>query len=147
MIWGGISLYYGKLPLYIKKSTDSITSELYVNQVLHPIVSNYKGCILIQDGATSHTAKKTKEWCENMQIKVMTQSPKSPDMNPIEKIWNLLKNSVQKRSPKNKEELIEAIQKSWSEITQQTAENIIYHVVHQVCPKVLDVEGDWIKKF
>ena len=41
--------------------------------------------MLIQDGATTHTSRKTIEFCN----KILTQSPKSPDLNPIEIVWDI----------------------------------------------------------
>ena len=38
MIWGGISIQYGKLPLYIKTKKKSVNSDLYIKNILKEIV-------------------------------------------------------------------------------------------------------------
>ena len=69
--------------------------------------------ILIQDRAAAHTANFTKQYLEDYGINFKTQSPMSPDMNPIEKFWSILKRKTEIMCPKNKEQLIEAIQRGW----------------------------------
>ena len=42
----------------------------------------------------------------------MQWPPNSPDINPVEKVWIILKDFVEKRNPQTKEELIAIIQES-----------------------------------
>ncbi len=41
----------------------------------------------------------------------------SPDLNPIENIWRLLKYRIGKRHPKTEKNFRECIEKEWGEIT------------------------------
>ncbi|CAG9313654.1 unnamed protein product [Blepharisma stoltei] len=43
----------------------------------------YGDYTFVQDGATAHTARQTMEYCRENGIDVKTQSPKSPDLNPM----------------------------------------------------------------
>ena len=130
MVWGGISVIFGKLNLYIKKHTESINSEVHINQILAVLVKPLAttSLILVQDGATSHTSKKTKLYLDNENIRFKNQSPKSPDLNPIEKIWSILKFYVEKKAPSDKNMLIEAIQDRWNSISKETIEKTIFRV-------------------
>jgi len=47
-----------------------------------------------QDNAKIHSAKKTKKWFEDAAIPVLEWPPYSPDMNPIEHMWALLKRKL-----------------------------------------------------
>ena len=51
----------------------------------------------------------------------------SPDLNPIEHAWRILKDKIQARStlPKNGAELIAAIQESWETISLEQLNQII----------------------
>ena len=69
-------------------------------------------------GATSHRAKRTKQWTKYNNLITITQSPKLSDMNPIEKVWNFGK-TLFKKSSTTKEETIKAILLSWDEISQE----------------------------
>ena len=78
-----------------------------------------EGWILEQDGATPHTARKTMEFFEEKNNQFLQWPPNSPDVSPIGNVWEILKNAVEQKNPKTKQELIEAIQSSKSVITRE----------------------------
>ena len=95
---------------------------LYANR-LYP-----EGWILEQEGATPHTARKTMKFFEEKNLQFLLWPPNSPDVNPIENVWEILKNTVEQKNPKTKQELIEAIQNSKSVITREIRENLMNSV-------------------
>jgi DDE superfamily endonuclease len=52
------------------------------------------GAIFQQDNAKIYKAKATMEWFDQYSIVVMDWPPYSPDMNPIENMWSLLKRKL-----------------------------------------------------
>ena len=48
-----------------------------------------------------------------------------PDLNPIENIWNLVKNQVRKKHYENKKEMIDEVTKILSDISIETINNLI----------------------
>src|SRR6185312_3310720 len=66
-----------------------------------------------QDNARIHTAGTSKVWFHNHGIDLIDFPPWSPDLNPIENLWNDLKRRVYAHHPRTMEELEEWIQIEW----------------------------------
>ena len=82
---------------------------------------------LLQDGAKAHTAIETLEFCDESDISIKQNPPSSPKLNPIEKVWNWLKNEINKLNPASVEELITIIQEVWDSIPQSIIQSYISH--------------------
>jgi transposase len=61
------------------------------------------GSIFQQDNARTHTARVVQQWlrpwAEENGIELLDFPPYSPDLNPIENLWKLLKEAIQKHHP------------------------------------------------
>ncbi len=73
--------------------------------------------------------------------------PQSPDLNPIENVWALIKAELysQKSFPKNKNELIDSVFKIWDELPNDLLFNLSNEVVHRL-HSVVARKGQWLKK-
>ncbi|CAG8609897.1 14261_t:CDS:2 [Cetraspora pellucida] len=80
-----------------------------------------------QDLAPCHTAQYTKWWMKTHNIPILDWVPYSPDLNPIEHLWDYLDCQVRKRKPlpSSKNELIKAIQEEWAKIPLEVLRNLI----------------------
>ena len=91
--------------------------------------------MLIQDGTTKHTNRKTIKFFN--KIPILTQSLKSPDLNLVELVCDYLKKKLSKLNLNSKEELIEVIK----EILEQMSYEQIYKTINKVIdgrePKVI----------
>ncbi|KAL7826753.1 hypothetical protein AOLI_G00319620 [Acnodon oligacanthus] len=58
-----------------------------------------------QDNDPKHKARTTMEWFKTKHIHALEWPSQSPDLNPIENLWQDLKTAVHKRSPSNLTEL------------------------------------------
>lgn len=80
------------------------------------------------DNAPVHRAKDVENWIAEKNIKVLSDWPsQSPDLNPIEHLWNELEQKIRKRytRPKNLRELEMALQEEWRRIPSEVYINLI----------------------
>lgn len=64
----------------------------------------------------------------------------SPDLNPIEHLWGVLKRRIGGCRAKNKEELWSIIQNAWHSITPETCAKLV-HSMGRRCEAVIKNKG------
>lgn len=85
-----------------------------------------RNMIFMQDNAPSHSSRHTQEWLEKKKQKVMVWPPNSPDLNPIEHFWAILKAKIYEggRQFSGKEQLWDAILECCKDISPETIRNL-----------------------
>jgi transposase len=71
----------------------------------------------LEDNALVHTAGLTQAWHTYYDFNKMVWLANSPDLNPIENVWRLLKCRIGKRFPKTNDELRRYIIDKWEKPT------------------------------
>ena len=64
----------------------------------------------------------------------------SPDLNPIENLWGVLKNEVSKRQFSNKAELWSFVKEEWQKIPIETCRKLISSMPNRM-QKVIENKG------
>ena len=121
MVWGAISTE-GKSELI--RFRGNVDARRYQDEALEPALLPFKNAHqrrmkLMQDGATPHTARTTREWLYQHNIELFGPWPsKSPDMNPIENAWGLIERKIRERlhQPQNEDELYAALRDEWANL-------------------------------
>jgi ketohexokinase/beta-glucosidase len=150
MFWGGISGAWGKGPgLFWEKDWGTITSESYCRHVI-PIVAQYTSrwrLTFMQDNASGHLAKATLEEMARWGIRPIFWPANSPDLNPIETVWDWIKDYVQEKYPevqRSYPRLREAVTEAWNSITNEQIRELI-GTMHERCQAVIDAHGGHTK--
>lgn len=116
MIWSLISAHGTGRVRIVEGTMDSLKYRDVIDEELVPQGEEWfpdGNYIFQQDGAPCHRSKLIKNHLHAMGLQVLPWPGNSPDLNPIEGLWNDLKNEVNKVQVTNKEQLVERIQEVW----------------------------------
>lgn len=85
------------------------------------------------DNDPKHTSHIVRMWLTYNTKHVLPHPPQSPDLNPIEHLWEELDRRVKKRAISNKSELKTALLEEWQNIEEETTKKLVHSM-----PKRLD---------
>ena len=92
------------------------------------------------DNDPKHSSKLVKDWLSANGVQVMDWPPQSPDLNPIENLFGILKRRVGTRRFKNKQELMNCLKSEWEAIPTSILSNLIESMPKR-CAEVVRNKG------
>ena len=129
MVWGGITTDHRKALVHVPAALNDAN---YVATVLQPHVApfmqNHPGYTLQQDNVPAHRARVTQAYLAQQQFGFIYPWPAiSPDMNPIEHVWDILGRQIQEMNPASQTnaQLIQSLTNACNAIPQRQISNIV----------------------
>ncbi|KFM56863.1 Transposable element Tc1 transposase, partial [Stegodyphus mimosarum] len=124
MVWGAIA-YDSMSPLV--RIQGSMTSQRYLDNVLRPVVIPYLQGLpnaIFQQVARTHSARICQHALQGIQM--LPWPPYSPDLSPIEHVWNVIGHRLQTLPLlRSQDELCQMVEREWRAIPQDTIRTVI----------------------
>lgn len=142
MYWGAFGSH-GKsklVPVPPRTDSEGYQAVLQKGLVSQGVKMGGRGWIFQQDNASIHASRSTKDWLQSKNIRTMEWPAKSPDLNPMENLWGIMAHQVYNhgRQYDTKQQLDNAIKKSWSQLPQETLQNLTNSMPNRMYKVILN---------
>jgi transposase len=107
-------------------------------------MKQHPGLRFQQDNAGGHSARYTHEQLELYGIHVIFWPAFSPDLSPIETVWDWIKDWIQEYDPtvhRSYKRLRAAVIQAWGSIPHEKIRTLIRDTMRERCQAVIDAQG------
>jgi transposase len=128
MVWGCFSWYGCGSLVFIR---ERMTQYVYVDIINDHIMTDAMNMgisddfIFQQDNDPKHTAKYTQSYFAEVMLVLLEWPSNSPDLNPIEHLWDELDRMIPKSKRKNMKDFEAALLEAWASIGQDVIHKLI----------------------
>jgi transposase len=150
MVWGCMT-YYGLGDL--SWIPGKVNSEQYLNVLKDYVLQSRdwfgmdrETFVFQQDNASIHTARIIKDYFSQQQLTILEWPANSPDLNPIENLWAIIKRRLDQFEyrPKTFDELWEQVQQVWEKIGLEDIQSLYESLPNRI-EQVLKRKGGYSK--
>ena len=126
-VWGCFgSAGFGELEIF----PENMTGEKYKAILESHLLSSAAAAVprrwrFQDDNDPKHRSRLVRNWLEENNINRMDWPSNSPDLNPIENVWALLKKRVGQRAPKTLDQLQQHIKEEWEQLPRTLAAKLV----------------------
>ena len=145
MLWDGVG--------YACRIDGKMDGDLYVKILEEDVqasLSHYGKSggevIYQQDNDIKNTCQKAKDWFEDHDFQVLLWPAQSPDLKPIEQLWDHVKRRLSEHevAPRGILELWDRVEEEWNKIDAEVCQNLIESMPRRVAA-VLKAKGGYTK--
>lgn len=140
MVWAGISSEAHTELLFVENG--ALNAHRYVEDILHEAVVPYShfigdGFTLMHDNARPHVARVVTDFLDEVGIQRLNWPACSPDLNPIEHLWDQLQRGIRRRPalPETLQDLRAVLYEEFEAIPQ----NSLTHLIDSLPRRLNDV--------
>ncbi|KAJ4429228.1 hypothetical protein ANN_26231 [Periplaneta americana] len=130
MVWAGVCTDARTELVFVENGR--LTADRYINECLADHIVPFgqfvgDNFVLMHDNARPHIAHAVGDYLQEVGIHVLPWPARSPDMNPIEQVWDMLGRRVKNRRPRPEslQKLRRALGEEWELIPQEDIANQI----------------------
>ena len=130
-VWG-VFIGFHKSPLVLIPEGERTTNDLIQNVYDGTLSAFYfmhdhpHHLTLMEDSAPVHRSKLAQQRRIAYGIQKLNWPPNSPDLNPVELLWKLVKDLLRHHNrPRNKQEIMQTIEALWNEVSMEQLQNLI----------------------
>jgi transposase len=98
---------------------------------------------LQEDNDPKHTSKLAVQWKTNNSVNVIDWPSMSPDIAPIENVWQLIKMKLRQKKLTTYQSLVSAIKREWKLLPSDLAIKLVHSMKNRVS-EVVESTGDFI---
>ena len=165
MVWGMMS-YQGLSQLHVVPKKTSINAEYCVENILKKVclpainrrkadgsvlerrmVGRRSSCIFQQDGAPAQRSARAQKWCQENLPDFWTADTwpgNSPDLNPIEELWGIMQQELDKKAPRTTLRALESeLKQVWAGIRPEILRNLVSSMPARVA-RCVELRGEYI---
>ena len=142
MVWGCFSAD-GIGPLHEIKGimTGEVYKEIMKDVMLpHADICMPQDWIFQQDNDPKHTSKVVKKWFQENNVEVLDWPAQSPDINPIENLWEIVDQQIDRSNIHGKAQLFQEITRAWEAISLDVIVRLIESMPRR-CQAVINSKG------
>ncbi|KAI0999110.1 hypothetical protein K3495_g9083 [Podosphaera aphanis] len=150
MFWASFAGYEKGPSQFWENDWGNITSSSYSERIvpfLDGMTRFRPGLSVMQDNAPPHVAARTMEEFEERSITPIDRPPYSPDLNPIEHVWKIMKDKIEYKYPdlnggkrRSSDQIRAIVKEAWDSVSTQELTDLI-ESMHDRCQAVIDADG------
>jgi hypothetical protein len=146
-IWGCFNINgFGRIVCFEENLTGKYMTTIYKRGLIPSVKKLFPGgksrWILQEDNDPKHRSAIATDWNKENKIITLPWPPMSPDQNPIENVWSILKLNIQREQISSTRELKAVIRREWNKFPASLARTLVENMPKRI-EALIEAQGDY----